>query len=56
MIVLGAMLKINGIVNKESLLTALKDSLPERYHNLLPLNEKAIELGMGLVEKAKSVS
>jgi len=50
MIVLGAMLKINGIVKKESLLTALKDSLPERYHNLLPLNEKAIELGMKLVE------
>ena len=49
MLVLGALLKINGIVKKESLMMALKDTLPERYHNLIPLNEKAIELGMSLV-------
>jgi 2-oxoglutarate ferredoxin oxidoreductase subunit gamma len=49
MIILGALVKINGIVKKESVLIALKDSLPERHHHLIPLNEQAIELGMNLV-------
>jgi 2-oxoglutarate ferredoxin oxidoreductase subunit gamma len=49
MIILGALVKINGIVRKESVLIALKDSLPERHHHLIPLNEQAIELGMNLV-------
>jgi 2-oxoglutarate ferredoxin oxidoreductase subunit gamma len=46
MLVLGALIKINGIVKKESLLIALKETLPKRHHHLIPLNEKAIELGM----------
>lgn len=50
MLVLGALVKLNRIVKKDSLLIALKDTLPERYHNLIPLNEKAITLGMSLVE------
>lgn len=50
MLVLGALVKLNRIVNKESLLVALKDTLPERYHHLIPLNERAIELGMTLVD------
>ena len=50
MLVLGALVKLNRIVNKESLLVALKDTLPERYHHLFPLNERAIELGMTLVD------
>ncbi len=49
MVVLGALVKINEVVKKESLLTALKDTLPERHHHLIPLNEKAIDLGMSLV-------
>ena len=49
MLVLGALVKIKGIVKKESLLIALKDTLPERHHHLIPLNERAIELGMSLV-------
>jgi 2-oxoglutarate ferredoxin oxidoreductase subunit gamma len=49
MLVLGALLKLKGTVKKESLMTALKNTLPERYHHLIPLNEKAIELGMSLV-------
>jgi 2-oxoglutarate ferredoxin oxidoreductase subunit gamma len=49
MLVLGALVKINAIVKKESLMKALKDTLPERYHHLIPLNEKAIELGQSLV-------
>jgi 2-oxoglutarate ferredoxin oxidoreductase subunit gamma len=50
MLVLGALVKINGIVKKESLIVALKDTLPERHHHLIPLNVQAIELGMSLVE------
>jgi 2-oxoglutarate ferredoxin oxidoreductase subunit gamma len=50
MVVLGALIKINGVVKKESLLQALKEALPKRYHNLLPLNEQAIAAGMKLAE------
>lgn len=54
-LVLGALVKINHIVKKESLVVALKESLPERYHHLIPLNEKAIELGMSLAERPELV-
>ena len=49
MLVLGALIKINGIVSKESLLIALSETLPERHHHLIPLNKQAIELGESLV-------
>jgi len=49
MLLLGALTKINNIVKKESLMVALKETLPERYHHLIPLNEKAIKIGMSLV-------
>ncbi len=51
MLVLGALMKVNPIVKTESLITALKETLPERHHKLIPLNEKAIALGMSLIEK-----
>ncbi len=49
MLILGALVKIIGIVKKESLIIALKETLPERHHKLIPLNEKAIDLGMSKV-------
>ena len=49
MVVLGALLKVSRVVKKESLLQALTETLPERYHHLIPLNEKALETGMNLV-------
>ncbi|MBW2731513.1 MAG: 2-oxoacid:acceptor oxidoreductase family protein [Deltaproteobacteria bacterium] len=49
MLVLGALVGIMDIVKKESLIVALEDTLPKRHHKLIPLNEKAIELGMSLV-------
>lgn len=49
MLVLGALVKINDIVKKDSLLLALKETLPARHHKLIPLNEQAIQLGMSLV-------
>jgi len=50
MIMLGAFLKIKPIVEMENVIKGLKKSLPERYHHLLPLNEKAIYRGMELVQ------
>jgi 2-oxoglutarate ferredoxin oxidoreductase subunit gamma len=49
MLVLGALIKLKPIVKSEALLTALKETLPERHHKLIPLNKDAIELGMKLV-------
>jgi len=49
MLVLGALIKINHIVKKESLILALKETLPKHHHNLIPLNKKAIEIGINLV-------
>ncbi len=50
MVALGALVKINGIVKKESIVQALKETLPELYHHLLPLNERAIEAGFSLIK------
>ena len=46
MIVLGGFLKIRPIVKMENVLRGLKESLPQRYDHLLPLNEEAITKGM----------
>lgn len=51
MIVLGGMLKACPMVTIESVMKGLKKSLPERHHKLLPMNEKAIERGMEIVEE-----
>lgn len=50
MIVLGAMLKVCPIVSTEGLEKALYKSLPERHHNLVPLNMEAVKEGMSLVK------
>ena len=49
MIVLGSFVELRNIVAVESLMKALKSVLPERYHHLLPLNDRAMRLGMDLV-------
>ncbi|MCK5797947.1 MAG: 2-oxoacid:acceptor oxidoreductase family protein [Deltaproteobacteria bacterium] len=49
MLLLGALVGINHVVKTDSLLIALKDTLPPRHHKLIPLNEKAIQLGQSLV-------
>jgi 2-oxoglutarate ferredoxin oxidoreductase subunit gamma len=46
MVVMGAYLKIKPIVELENVIEGLKKSLPERYHNLIPLNIEAITKGM----------
>jgi len=49
MVTLGALIKVNPLVKPETLLEALKDTLPARHHNMIPINKQAIELGMSLV-------
>ncbi len=52
MIMLGAFLQKKPIIAIENIMEGLKQVLPERYHHLLPLNEKALRKGMELVEAA----
>lgn len=49
MIILGALLKVNPVVDIESVMRGLKKALPERHHHLLPANREAIMRGMELV-------
>ena len=50
MIVLGGLLKIHPIVSLDSVMKALRKTLPERHHNLLPMNEQAILKGMEIIK------
>ncbi|MBP7463429.1 MAG: 2-oxoacid:acceptor oxidoreductase family protein, partial [Bacteroidales bacterium] len=50
MIVLGGYIKIKPIVKIENVMKGLKKSLPTRNHNLLPMNEDAINKGLEIVE------
>jgi len=49
MIVLGGLLKVVPMVSIESVLKALKKTLPERHHKLIPMNEEAIKRGMEII-------
>jgi len=50
MIVLGALLKACPVVTTAGLEKALYKSLPQRHHELIPLNMKAVEEGMKLIK------
>lgn len=49
MVILGSFIAARKTVAPESIMGALKQVLPERYHHLLPVNQKAFEAGMELV-------
>jgi 2-oxoglutarate ferredoxin oxidoreductase subunit gamma len=53
MIVLGAYLKLKPVVELENVMKGLKKSIPERHHNLLPLNEQAILRGKDIVNQVQ---
>lgn len=53
MIILGGLLKICPIVHIEGVLKALRKTLPERHHHLIPMNEEAIRVGMEIIEEMK---
>jgi 2-oxoglutarate ferredoxin oxidoreductase subunit gamma len=55
MMVLGGYLKLKPVVSSEFIHKGLEKSLPKRHHNLIPDNEKAVEIGkeiIKLVQKA----
>jgi 2-oxoglutarate ferredoxin oxidoreductase subunit gamma len=51
MIVLGGLLKIAPVVSTNGVEKALKKTLPERHHSLIPLNMLAIEEGGKIIQK-----
>ena len=53
MVVLGAYIKVNPVVDFEHVIQGLRKSLPERHHHLIPQNEIAIQRGMEIVREAK---
>jgi 2-oxoglutarate ferredoxin oxidoreductase subunit gamma len=53
MIILGGFLKVKPIITLENVIRGLKKSLPARYHNLIPINEKALQRGMEIITKIR---
>jgi len=53
MILLGAFVQKTQAVKIETILDVLKKTLPERRHNLIPLNEEALRIGYKLAEEVK---
>jgi 2-oxoglutarate ferredoxin oxidoreductase subunit gamma len=53
MVVLGAYIKVNPVVDFNNVMKGLRKSLPERHHHLIPVNETAIQRGMEIVREAK---
>lgn len=51
MIVLGGYLKVKDLFKLENVIKGLKKSLPERYHHMLPANEKAIYRGLEIIKE-----
>jgi len=49
MMILGGLLKLHPIVSMDSVMKALRKSLPERHWDLLPMNEEAIRKGMDII-------
>lgn len=56
MIVLGGYLKVKPIVKMENVVAGIKKSLPERYHHLVPMNEKAITRGTEIVKQIQKAN
>lgn len=54
MIVLGGYMKVKPILKLEYVIKGLKKSLPERYHNMIPMNESAVTRGMEIIYEVKS--
>jgi 2-oxoglutarate ferredoxin oxidoreductase subunit gamma len=55
MIVFGSYLKVKPILSLNNVERGLEKSLPERYHNLIPLNLQAIQKGQEIVEAVQLV-
>lgn len=51
MIMIGALLKVSGLFTMDVAEAALADTLPKKYHHLLPINKKALETGFSVIAK-----
>lgn len=56
MVMAGAFLEKRPILQIETIINALKKALPPRRHNLIPVNEQALQSGKLLAKKAEQVS
>ncbi|SES62529.1 2-oxoacid:acceptor oxidoreductase family protein [Anaerobranca gottschalkii] len=50
MVVLGTLIAQTKVVSKESIIESLKKVLPEHRHNLIPMNEEALNRGAAFVK------
>jgi 2-oxoglutarate ferredoxin oxidoreductase subunit gamma len=55
MIVLGGFLKVKPVLSLENVIKGLKKSLPERYHKLIPENEKSLLRGQEIIKEVQKV-
>jgi 2-oxoglutarate ferredoxin oxidoreductase subunit gamma len=55
MIVLGGFLKIKPVLSIDNVVKGLKKSLPERYHSLIPENQKALQRGAEIINEIQKV-
>ena len=56
MMVLGGYLKIKPVVSTEYIKKGLEKSLPQRHHNLIPDNLKAVEIGMEIIKSVHQLN
>lgn len=49
-VILGAYIEYSKAVSQDSIIESLKKVLPERRHNMIPVNKKALEKGAELVK------
>ncbi len=50
MIMLGAFVRATKTVDEETIMKALAQVLPERYHKLIPLNKQAFDIGTSYIK------
>ena len=53
MIILGGLLQLRQLANIENVVMALRKTLPERHHDLIPANEAALKKGMEIITKVQ---
>ena len=51
MIILGGLLQVCPVVSDKGVEKALKKTLPERHHDLIPLNMEALQEGAKIIEQ-----
>ena len=52
MVMLGSLIKKTNVVSLKTMLDSLEKVLPKHRHDLIPLNEKALEAGMDYVKES----